>query len=51
MLPLAIVASYALMAHLTEEFKKINRMEELDNIEIKRRMIADQKKLKEKKDK
>ena len=41
----------ALMSHLTEEFKKINRMEELENIEIKRRMISDQKKLKEKKDK
>ena len=39
------------MSHLTEEFKKINRMDELDNIEIKRRMISDQKKLKEKKDK
>ena len=41
----------ALMAHLTEEFKKITRMDELENIEIKRKMIADQKKLKEKKDK
>ena len=39
----------ALMSHLTEEFKKINRMDELDNIEIKRKLISDQKKLKEKK--
>lgn len=39
------------MSHLTEEFKKINRMDELDNIEIKRKLISDQKKLKEKKDK
>jgi len=39
------------MSHLTEEFKKINRMEELENMEIKRKLIAEQKKLKERKDK
>ena len=39
------------MSHLTEEFKKINRMEELENIEIKRKMINEQKKLKERKEK
>lgn len=41
----------ALMSHLTEEFKKISRMEELENMEIKRKLIAEQKKLKERKDK
>jgi hypothetical protein len=41
----------ALMSYLTEEFKKINRMEELENMEIKRKLIAEQKKLKERKDK
>ena len=39
------------MSHLIEEFKKINRMEELENMEIKRRLVAEQKKLKERKDK
>jgi hypothetical protein len=29
------------MSHLTEEFKKINRMEELENMEIKRKLIAE----------
>jgi hypothetical protein len=39
------------MNHLQEEFKKITRLEELENIEIKRKIIQEQKKLKEKKDK
>ena len=39
------------MGHLTEEFKKLNRMEELENLDIKRKMINDQKKLKDRKDK
>jgi len=29
----------ALMSYLTEEFKKITRLEELENIEIKRKII------------
>lgn len=41
----------SLMNHLQEEFKKITRLEELENIEIKRKIIQEQKKLKEKKDK
>ena len=39
------------MSHLTEEFKKINRMEELENLDIKRKIINEQKKMKERKDK
>ena len=39
------------MNHLADEFKKITRLEELENIEIKRKIIQEQKKLKEKKDK
>ena len=31
----------ALMSHLTEDFKKIVRMDELENIEIKRRLISE----------
>lgn len=41
----------ALMAHLTEEFKKILRSDEIENAEIRRRMINEQRKLKEKRDK
>ena len=39
------------MAHLTEEFKKILRSDEIENAEIRRRMINEQRKLKEKRDK
>ena len=41
----------SLLAHLTEEFRKLTRQEELENAEIKRKMINEQKRLKEKKDK
>lgn len=40
----------SLISHLIEEFRKIAKKEELENIEIKRKMINDQKKLKEKRD-
>ena len=41
----------ALMGHLTEEFKKLARQDEIENAEIKRRMIVEQRKLKLKQDK
>lgn len=41
----------SLISHLTEEFRKLLRQEELENAEIKRKLILEQKRLKEKKDK
>lgn len=40
-----------LISHLTEEFRKLQRQEEHENAEIKRKLILEQKRLKEKKDK
>ena len=40
----------SLLQHLSEEFRKIQRQEELENNEIKRKLLLEQKKLKERRE-